>query len=349
MAENKPTVKTLYFDINIDQRKIDSEVKKFTSILGEDTKKELSDGLTEAFTEAAKNKATVEALKRNLEDAKKALGFVKEEKQIKNIQQYIEKTKEDLKNLGFGEDEDFGNLGSKDKKENKLKEELKKSLDNLKDIVVRKVSDFFSEILTNVKEYLNEMASYNVSGSIFGTSDARSTMLKYGTSEAQTFGLKKTMSTLKLNSEEDLWYMNPNQREKFAELIGRYTGKYEELANKGFFKDYEEFKLEFMMLKEDLTYDLIQVIVDNKDSIKKVLELSVKAMSALINFFGKVSSFGSGIPTTESILNTYNQKSISNSNAYSFTNNFNVSDTSKAAAQQFSAAIIAGIKQMNNS
>lgn len=342
MAENKPTVKTLYFDINIDQQKVKNEVNDFVKLLGEGTEQGVKDGISSAIENASKNKQAVETLKRKLSDLEGLKDFAKDKKEIDAFEKQITKIKQDLKVLGFGDN------GEKNQKQDKFAKESKEILKDIGTKLLNSIKEFFTDIVSNVKDYLDEISAYNVSGSIFGTSAARRKMLQYGTSESQTYGLTKAMSTLNLGSEEDLWYMNSNQREKFAQLIGRYTSKYEELANKDFFKSYEEFKLEFTLLKEDLTYDLLQVVIDNKDTIKTFLELGVKAMSGAINFFGKIGSIGS-VPTTESILNTYNQKSISNSNSYSFVNTFNVSDTSTAAAKQFSSAIIAAIRQTNNS
>lgn len=239
----------------------------------------------------------------------------------------------------------------KELKQNEVfqKERSKNIKEGLKEIG-SKALEILSNIAKNIIEKMDEMAQYNVSGSIFGTSEAREKMLQYGTSEAETYGLSKTMSTLNLKSEEDLWYMNPNQREKFAQLIGRYTSKYQELANKDFFKSYEEFKLEFQLFKEELYYDLISVIVDNKDTIMSFLKLGVEAMKGIINFLGKIGeATGMSSRSVGDIISSYSNTKSNTSQTYSFNNTFNMNDTSAQSAQMFSANIMNTIKQLTQS
>jgi len=339
---NQPTVKPLKIKVEFD-----TEIEKSK----ENLKKIFEDGeyankIADAFGEAEKkleqDRRRYKGLTQRRQDLEAVLPFANKEEQelikeaLKAIQEEIEKTAEYQKDL-------------EDKKAEKL-EDFQDNVQRVAENVARKVEKALKDIAKNVKDTLDEMASYNVSGSIFGTSEARQTMLQYGTSEAETYGLSKTRNILGLRSEEDLWYMNQNQREKFAELMGRYTSKYQELANKDFFKKYEEFKLEFELLKEELTYELIDVIIDNKDVIIQFLKLGVEAMKGIINFFGnfaKMSNRAGG--SVSDVMSSYVNNTSSNSQSYSFNNTFNVSDLSSQSAQLFSANMINTIKQLTQS
>ena len=339
---NEPAVKPLKIKVEFDTE-IEKSKENLKKIF-EDS--EYANKIADAFGEAEKkleqDSRKYKGLTQRKKDLEASLPFANEEEQklikeaLKTIQEEIEKTFDYQKDLEKEKDEKLEEIyDTVDTQARKLADNVEKAL---------------KSIYKNVKNTLDDMASYNVSGSIYGTSTARQTMLQYGTSEAETYGLSKTKEILGLNSEDDLWYMNQNQREKFAELMGRYTSKYQELANKDFFKKYEEFKLEFELLKEELTYELIDVIIDNKDVIIQFLNLGVEAMKGIINFFGnfaKMSNRAGG--SVSDVMSSYVNNTSSNSQSYSFNNTFNVSDLSSQSAQLFSANMINTIKQLTQS
>ena len=344
----KPTVRELEVKIKPKFTNVETESKNFIEKFGLTVEKDGSKVFTsffgENFSKAAKSafgKMTTEQsylkyLKQSKADLKAVLPFASDEEK-KEIEKALNQITEGIKD----------SEANKIEKLEKMKENVKNTLNSFGGWIKRQVKDFFMDVLKAIPETLNEMSTYNVGSSIFGTSTGRETMLQWGLSEGQAYAFDKTKEILGISSEEDLWYMNANQREKFAELIGRYNAKYDELAQKDLLKSYEEFKLEFMLLKEDLTYDLIQIIVDNKDTIKWFLETGVQVFKGLMNFLGLVT--GTKSYTTSDLMTTYNSSNVSNSKSYNLNNTFNISGSSAQQAQQYSAAMTNIINQLKGS
>lgn len=188
---------------------------------------------------------------------------------------------------------------------------------------VKKITDTFvvgfKNMMSEAKAMFEEMASYDLGNSLFSNSSAREQALQYGLSNDQNYALTQTMNALSMKSEEDLMYMNKPQREKFAELMGVYSARYNKLENEGFFQEYQEFQLEFKQFKEEMQMDLISFFMENKEMIKSVMKMSISFMKGALEFFDFMQRLFGGqrtenerAATTSDIISNYTSANTAN-------------------------------------
>ncbi len=134
------------------------------------------------------------------------------------------------------------------------------------------------------------IASYNLASSIFTNAQARESAMKYGLSSSQNYALTKTMGVLNLQSEEDLMYMNQEQKAYFNELMKKYGDWYTKLERTGVFKNVQEMQLEFEMFKEEVTYTLLEWFSDNKELILNVMQGTLDIFEKILTIITKIAS-----------------------------------------------------------
>lgn len=228
---------------------------------------------------------------------------------------YIDAINENIRSLGEGtlkEDltaidninillNSMGQLTEEQKKsQNEMSKSITKSIKDSLTNIFSTVEDFFSDMLSEAKERILDMASFDLSSSYFTNQSAREQALKYGIMDpSQNYALTQTMSELGMTSEEDLSVMNDTQREKFAERIGYWSGKYTELADKDFFNTVQTFQLEWNEFKSDFQLSIIEFFIENKNTIKTVLtglltfmEVTIAALGSILDFL-KISQTSS--------------------------------------------------------
>lgn len=188
---------------------------------------------------------------------------------------------------------------------------------------VKKITDTFAvgfkNMMSEAKAMFEEIASYDLGNSLFSNRSAREQALQYGLSNDQNYALTQTMNALNMKSEEDLMYMNRAQREKFAELMGVYSARYNKLENKGFFQEYQEFQLEFKQFKEEMQMDLISFFMENKEMIKSVMKMGISFMKGALEFFDFMLKLFGGqrtenerAATTSDIISNYTSANTAN-------------------------------------
>ena len=142
----------------------------------------------------------------------------------------------------------------------------------------------------------------------------RENVFNYGMSAAQSYGFEQAKGMLGIQNDEDLMYMNEFQRNKFTEIMEKYTDKYNELYDSGFFEDYLDFQIEMQQFQQDIKMEFVQWFVDNKDTIKTVLNAIMKVSEFIISSLGSILSFfGAGSSSySDSYVN--NTSNVTNNN-----------------------------------
>lgn len=209
-------------------------------------------------------KERISAAEEDLEDIDNRI------KSLKKSKKNLEKKKTDLKQpqpINMKEVGEF--LG------NALLNVFNKITDKLRDLV--------QDFLKDVKKEFKEMASYSLSTSLTINTEARDRALMYGLSNAQNYAFSKVSDEMDFSSIEDITLFTPAQRERFADRIGYYTSKYEELANRDFFTSYEQYNAAMRDFREELKMSVIQFIVDNKETIMSVMKFLMEALKFIMN------------------------------------------------------------------
>lgn len=212
-----------------------------------------------------------------------------------------------------------------------------KSLSILKDIgntIVSGIKTLFEEGIAELKK----MTSYNLNTSLQINSEAREQAMQYGLSADENYAFTKVKEEMGIQSEADLYYMNENQREKFAERMGYYSGQYNKLNNQGFFKTYEQFNQEMIEFKNEITMDFIEWFVGNKDTITAVMKAAMDFMKTTLEILGWFAkALGSDTRSenekgkvTSDLINSYMTTSNTKNTSVKQDNTFNVNSSEKA-------------------
>jgi len=261
---------------------------------------------------------------------------------------YIDAINENIRNLGEGTlKEDLtaidninillNSMGQLTEEQKKSQIEMSKSVTkSIKDSLTNILStmeDFFSDMFLEAKERILDMASFDLSSSYFTNQSAREQALKYGIMDpSQNYALTQTMGELGMQSEEDLMFMNETQREKFAERIGYWSGKYTELADKDFFNIVQTFQLEWNEFKSDFQLSIIEFFIENKNTIKTVLTGLITFMQVTITTLGSILDFLQ-ISQTSSQRTAYTNELIRQYSTDQSSTTVNINNTLNPASQ----------------
>ena len=206
-----------------------------------------------------------------------------------------------------------------------LKEKLKEAKDDFLNSFTDKVLGGLKKVFENAWKELKNVISF----SRMSNSETRDLMLGYGFSGSQAYGWTKAMGALGFNSEEDLMYASTEELTMFREAFNKYSDKYNKLYDDGTFKTMREFEVEMAEFKEDMTLEVVQFFMDNKDGIKKALlaliDLSEFVIGTIGKFFNLMSSDGRSsserAAATASIIRNYSN--INNGTNVRIDNTFN--------------------------
>lgn len=174
---------------------------------------------------------------------------------------------------------DAENMASQNK-EVKLSDEAKtfalvvKDLRKITSLMIKPFKDLYSAVVSNVKSMIDlktGMATFS-SSSLVTNQAARETRLQYGLSAAQAYGFQTAGNLLNVRSEEDLMYMNQDQRNLFLQYMKQYSDWYTTMENSGVLRNVQEMQLQFSQFKQELSMEFLTWIADNKDVILNTMQ-----------------------------------------------------------------------------
>lgn len=184
----------------------------------------------------------------------------------------------------------------------------------MSDIATR-LLEGFANLIKGAWEELGVM----VQSSLLTNANTRENAFSYGFSPAESYAFDKAKSILDIQSEEDLMYMNDFQKDKFREIMSKYADKYNKLYDSGFFEKYLEFQIEMEEFKLDMQIEIIEFFMQNKDTIKQFMEISMKAMEFIVEALGWLMGHFSSEDATSDRTRSANINEIIN--GYTNTNN----------------------------
>lgn len=186
------------------------------------------------------------------------------------------------------------------------------------------------EIFKSAWSELSNILSY----SLLTDSSIRNLKMQYGFSSSEAYGFEQAKAMLGIQSDEDLYYMNPTQQRLFSEAFTKYSNKYSELYDSGFFTDLQEYQVEMNEFMQDIQLEVVQFFMNNKDTImialKFIMELAkaiISVTGAIVNFFGGTGRSSSQIAATQSDILRSSTVSTSNVvNNLSIDNKFTINN-----------------------
>lgn len=189
------------------------------------------------------------------------------------------------------------------------------------------------KILDNAKQMIDTVASYSVSSSYKVNSSAREQMLTYGLSESQNYAFTQTKQLMGITGDEDLFWMNSNQKQMFSELMQKEMEMYDKMNSNGTLEGFQEMQIDLAVLKQEFYANVVKFIADNKDMILSVMEGTLTTLSAILqvttmilNIRQKINPFYWG----DKLFNSSGNKTIT-LNTYVTSNNANATDVANEA------------------
>lgn len=195
------------------------------------------------------------------------------------------------------------------------------------------LKSIFSDVGKTIKDILDPytgVASYNTTTSLFTNASAREQQMKYGLSSESNFALTKTMDALGMKNDNDLMYMNENQKQAFNEIMEKYKTWYSSLESTGAMEKIQNAQLEFKMFKEELSYKFLGWFAEHKDQIFTAIEF---IMNVVFKIADVVMNILDALPFTKGMSSSLASSDASLTNNYSNKNvNINVNTTNNATA-----------------
>lgn len=135
------------------------------------------------------------------------------------------------------------------------------------------------------------VATFATATSLITNTAAREQQLKYGLSSSQNFAFTQAKSMLNISSDEDLMFMNVQQREKFLEYMQRYSKWYDQMESSGVLADIQGMQLEFKELKQQLGMELLSWLAANKETIMFCVKGIFEVIKQIANFVMAIASW----------------------------------------------------------
>lgn len=253
----------------------------------------------------------------SLDNAEKELQSLGKESVTNNIKKNVEQIQKGSMRVfldtfkqqfeGFGGNGKFNRDSLFTHGAKELKGVLTDALDGLKGVLV----DAWDE-LKNILSF-----------SRLSNQQTRDLMFTYGFDSSQAYGFDKATDIMGIQSEEDLMYMTSEQSERFRELMSDYTEKYSKLYDTGFFNTLEEFQYEMAEFKDEMTMEVVQFFMDNKDTIKqgmlaimKLADFTIESLGWLVNFFGGRSTISASARAQNTTQIIDNARSVNINNTF---------------------------------
>lgn len=194
------------------------------------------------------------------------------------------------------------------------------------------ITSIMSSVGQTIKDVLSEtgIASYDTANSLFTNASAREQQMKYGLSSESNYALTKTMSMLGMKNDDDLMYMNENQKQAFNDIMEKYKTWYSQLESTGAMEKIQQAQLDFKMFKEELSYKFLGWFAEHKDQIFTAIEF---IMNVVFKIAEVVMNILNALPFTKGMTSSLTSSDSSLTNNYSNKNvSINVNTTNNATA-----------------
>lgn len=186
--------------------------------------------------------------------------------------------------------------------------------------------DGLKNVMSDAMEEMKDVLTY----SQLTDAQVREQAFTYGFSQSENYAFSQTMDLMGFSSFEDLYYMNSQQQAKFQEKFLEYQERYAELYDSGYFTDMQDFQWEMQEFKEDMTYEVMTWMMDNKETLMNLMEVvtelamfTIEALGWIVDYFGTQSERSDSARRAETIDIINNNSVSTNSTNVKIDNTFN--------------------------
>lgn len=183
-------------------------------------------------------------------------------------------------------------------------------------LVIAPLKKFGNELISVTKNLIDlktGIATYS-SSSLITNAAVRELRMQYGLSSSQAYGFQTASNLLGIKNEEDLMYMNSDQRELFLDYMRRYANWYDKMESSGVLRSVQEMQLEFEQFKLELSMDFLSWIANNKDTIITLMEGTMNILSLIGDAVASIAN--------SSIFGSHSSGSFSNYELYGSYSNY---------------------------
>ena len=197
----------------------------------------------------------------------------------------------------------------------------------------KRLANATMDAVKQMLDFKTGVATFNTSSSLITNATAREQQMKYGLTSSQNYAFTQAKSMLNIQSDEDLMYMNSDQRDKFLHYMEKYSQWYDKMESSGILEQVQEMQLEFQELKNELAMEFLSWVAANKETIMTLIKgifNFIKVIADIVMGIIRILSFGTYSGETASDNSDKGQVSISNGGNKNTTINVNANTTNNA-------------------
>ena len=153
--------------------------------------------------------------------------------------------------------------------------------------IAEKALKKLKEIVDDSVDELHNVIDY----SRLSNKDVREQAFEFGFSPAENYAYSKAMDVMGLSGFEDLYFLTEKQWKRFNDNFEKFSERYSNLYDEGFFESVEDYNYRLAEWEEDLKYTFLQFVVDNKEDVMDLLDLVENILETTVKmtswFFGE--------------------------------------------------------------
>lgn len=284
----------------------------------------------------------IASIKERLSEVSKLGGSAARQEQSKLEKQLTER-QEQLTEISISPDEQFGQDLQSDFKNFKtdFSQAIKSesisagtAMGNAAAMLISKAASAAKKLFEDAWSEMNDMMSQ----SYLTNKTTWENLTTYGMSSSESYGFEQAKSMLGITDEEQLYRMSDTQKQMFSEVMEKYTARYQELVDSGYFDKMLEFQVEYQEFQQDLKLEVVEFFMEHKDTIVKLMDFTMDFFEFIMDsldwlvdhFGGEGTSDYSRQSTLSDIINnaSYDNSKTTNVKIDNTFNNVSKSDQS---------------------
>ena len=151
---------------------------------------------------------------------------------------------------------------------------------------IKKISDKVIQVLEKVQNVVDYSRLSNLA--------VREQAFEFGFSPAENYAYTQTMDVMGLSSFEDLYFLTENQWKRFNDNFEKFQERYTNLYDEGFFDAVEDFNYQVAEWEEEMKYEFLQFLVNNKENVIDLLDIGENILESILKITSWLVGEGEG-------------------------------------------------------
>ena len=151
---------------------------------------------------------------------------------------------------------------------------------------IKKISDTVVKVLEKLQNVVDYSRLSNLA--------VREQAFEFGFSPAENYAYTQTMDVMGLSSFEDLYFLTENQWKRFNDNFEKFQERYTNLYDEGFFDVVEDFNYQVAEWEEEMKYEFLQFLVNNKENVIDLLDIGENILESILKITSWLVGEGEG-------------------------------------------------------